>query len=191
MRQELLDAIESDLVQATVRSFQDKANLWIGTPYEFYFTLHNTQQGKIGECFVDSFMTKRGSVVSGRQKGAGHDKTIDGMRVEIKFSLQKSKLYDFVFNHISVGKDWERIIFCGLNVDDSSVFVWCNKDDFASYIARNGNTGSFKGAQGGNSMNNDDYIISGPPNVKKFLSLPFIKHIDEWSKPPRGIELFL
>lgn len=192
MRKELLEAVNSNLVQDVLQSFEDKVNLWKGTEFEFYFTLHNTQQGKFGEAFVSAYMRDAGSIISGRNGSMGHDKTIDGMKVEIKFSLQKVKPDDFVFNHISVGKDWERIIFCGLNVDlDSSVFVWCDKEDFANHIRYAQNSGPFQHAQGGNAMNNDDFIISGPVRVREFMRLPFVKPISAWTKPSRGVELFL
>jgi len=115
----------------------------------------------------------------------GHDRIIDGYKTEIKFSLAVSKgnqIIDdkFIINHVAVGKDWERLIFCGINPQDSRSrrvqMYYFNKEDFADYISTGDRT-IFKHQQSGSKVGNDDYICS---SFDRFIDLPFVKEIDFW-----------
>ena len=160
-------------------------NNWSDDPLFFnYHKLGNKQKGVVGEHYVQTLMEVKKSTVS-PPDNVGHDRIIDGHKTEIKFSLAVSKgsqiiANHFIINHVAVGKDWDRLIFCGINPLDSgasraSVYYFTKKD-FASYMKSGGNL-VFKHQQSGKKGGNDDFICT---NFKKFVSLPFVKEISEW-----------
>mgnify|MGYP003339726867 FL=1 len=54
-------------------------------------------------------------------------------------------------------KDWDRLIFCGINYDIRNTrLFWFTKEDFKNKIKF-----IFAKQQGGNSLDNDDYKLSG------------------------------
>lgn len=88
----------------------------------------------------------------------GHDRIINGYKTEIKFSCASCRNYKwrFTFNHIGLGKDWKRIIFCGINGDLEEKIVWFCKEDIPTLIA----DGVLRHQQGGVEGGMDDYISS-------------------------------
>jgi len=190
---EYSNVLLSKRVQDKIRSLTlKKKNVWENTELAFYFKTHSVQQGIIGECYVEELMISRGHKVLPRSN-PGHDRMIGGYKTEIKFSLQQDKPNDFRFNHISLGKDWQRIIFCGLNVDlSTSKVLWFTKEDFISIIESTSKLSEIgiNRAQGGNKMSNDDFFIYGLKNSMAFMSIPVMKHIDEWKVEKIGLERF-
>jgi len=158
---------------------KNKHDPWIDTPFENYVYLLNTQKGKFGEMFVERYMRNKGSVVTPRQN-TGHDRMIDGYKTEIKFSLcvrSEDGLSNdtFIINHISKNKDWERLIFFGINYNfETSRMIWFDKEDFSSH------SGLFKTQQGGKDVGNDDFMYAG--HIVPLMNLPFVKTIDEWTE---------
>tara|TARA_R100001086_G_C11753275_1_gene236017 strand:+ start:75 stop:632 length:558 start_codon:yes stop_codon:yes gene_type:complete len=160
-------------------------NNWSGDlVFKDYHKLGNKQKGVAGEYFVENLMGQMGYKVI-PPTDPGHDRIIDGYKTEIKFSLAVSKgnqIIDdkFIINHVAVGKDWERLIFCGINPQDSKSkrvqMYYFNKEDFADYISTGDRT-IFKHQQSGSKVGNDDYICS---SFDKFIDLPFVKEIDFW-----------
>lgn len=158
---------------------------WKGTPFEGYVFISPKQKGEFGERFVTKYMTILGNVVKrAKTSTAGHDRVINDILIEIKFSVacrgsnnKKQVVKDkFVINHISKDKDWERLIFCGINPEEKDIrIVWFSKKDFVEYLKTDNCI--FKYQQGGKSIQNDDFICT---NVKEMLELNFVKDISEW-----------
>ena len=152
---------------------------WINTQFEGYSFLSPRQKGMLGEKFVEKIMNEKGFNVSPRLN-EGHDRVIAGHKIEIKFSLcsinENGPKEDFFFiNHVSTGKDWDRLIFCGINYQMKNTrLFWFSKENFNDNIKH-----IFDKQQGGNSSNNDDYKLSG--NIINLLNSNYIKNIDGWS----------
>ena len=161
------------------------ADPWIGTPFEGYVHMSPKQQGEFGERFTHSMMQFRGSVVKrAATSTAGHDRVIDDFLTEIKFSLacrnskDKSQVVEdkFIINHVAACKDWQRLIFVGINKDEENArIVWFSKEDFLAHMKSEDCL--FKHQQSGKKGGNDDYICT---NVKALLQCSFVKSIELW-----------
>jgi hypothetical protein len=155
---------------------------WTGTPFEGYVFLSPKQKGEFGEKFISKyFYTIKNSNVQ-KPINSGHDRIVDNKKTEFKFSLATRngkngvKKDQFIINHISKDKDWERLVFFGINFDENdSRMLWFTKDDFLNYLEYEHCI--FNHQQGGKSIKNDDYICT---KVDKLLKLSFIKSIDQW-----------
>ena len=76
---------DDSLLQYIDDNLQDP---WVGTPFERYVFLSPKQKGEFGERFVSKFMVNVGHVVDkAATSTAGHDRIIDEILTEIKFSL--------------------------------------------------------------------------------------------------------
>jgi len=141
---------------------------WKHTRFPYYPLLKTTVKGKLGEILVTEYMRNNGFKVSGR-KNTGHDRIIDDIKTEIKISIRLKT--EFICNHISLDKDWERLIFLGINAETDEYFPYfITKDNFRN------NIGQFNHQQGGITVKNDDYmLLTKPPNV-----LSFFQKINEW-----------
>ena len=160
-----------------------KKDPWIGTPFEGYVFLTPKQKGEFGERFVTKyFENKQHNVKKAKTSTAGHDRIINGIMSEIKFSLatrdKNGEIKDnqFIINHVSKDKDWERLVFFGINsTEESSCFFWFSKEDFIIHLESD--ECLFSAQQGGKSIGNDDYICT---KIDKLKCMPFIKSIDQW-----------
>jgi len=157
--------------------------LWKSDPlFSNYHACSTKQKGKIGEFFVGHFMKLAGHKVE-RPHNPGHDRIISGYKTEIKFSLATTKNKQiapshFMINHVSKGKDWERLIFCGINpIGDPNrvVLLYAEKKDLLAHM--NTITSVFKHQQAGKKGQNDDYICCVTPAV---LAESFWKEISQW-----------
>jgi hypothetical protein len=137
-------------------------DFWVETPFQGYKFLDNKQKGEFGERFVERYMKSLNhSVKPAISSTAGHDRIINNIHTEIKFSLahtdsKKKVIKDncWTMNHVAVGKDWERLIFVGINSNiKTSIIKWFCKDDFIRLKDT-----YFKPQQGGIKGGNDDYI---------------------------------
>ena len=108
----------------------------------------------------------------------GHDRVIDGYKTEMKFSLASKGIKDsFTMNHVSICKDWERLIFTGINVDGNNRMYWMDKKDFINNI--NSDKRIFNYQQGGKKGENDDYMIMGT-NVMKLKDIGLFRSMETW-----------
>jgi len=172
---------DSDLLGYIESNLQDP---WKGTPFEGYVLMSPRQKGEFGERFVSKMMTLAGHEVKrAKTSTAGHDRVISGIRTEIKFSLatrnkkkggvNKDK---FLLNHMSECKDWERLIFFGINYKEEDCrLIWFTKEDFVKHI--NSSSPVIKRQQAGGKGGNDDFICN---NIKKLIEFDFVKDIKEW-----------
>lgn len=187
----MFDSIFSD---GTLREYinDNLKDPWKGTNFEGYVFMSPKQKGEFGERFVHKYMELlEYKVERAKTSTAGYDRVIleyleevmtSSYLTEIKFSLatrdKKGGVIDdkFIINHVSVGKDWERLIFCGINPNEEDVrFVFITKEDFEEHLKSD--TCYFNVQQGGQKVGNDDYICT---NVAALLECDFVKDIAEW-----------
>ena len=186
----MFDSIFAD---GSLRDYID-SNLqdpWKGTNFEGYVYLSPKQKGELGERFVSNLMNNLGHKVErAATSTAGHDRVISKIWLntpimiptEIKFALATRNkkggvtLDKFIINHVSVGKDWERLIFCGINPDEKDArIVFITKADFEAHLKSD--KCYFNVQQGGKKVGNDDYICT---NVAALLECDFVKDIAAW-----------
>ena len=157
---------------------------WTGTPFQGYVYMSPKQKGEFGERFTTKYLELLGlDVKRVKISTAGHDRVVSYILTEIKFSLatrNKSKggvIFDkFIINHVSSGKDWERLLFVGVNSNESDLrVVWFTKEDFNNHIKSDNSL--FNIQQGGKGVGNDDYIC---PKVKSLLQCNWDKSINLW-----------
>ena len=171
---------------------QNTQDPWIGTNFEGYVFMSPKQKGEFGERFVHKYMELlEYKLERAATSTAGHDRIVlhyleevmtSRYLTEIKFSLAcrntKGSVTDdkFIINHVSVGKDWERLIFCGINPNEEDVrFVFITKEDFEAHLKSDNCL--FNVQQGGKKVGNDDYICT---KVATLLECDFVKEISEW-----------
>ena len=163
---------------------QNLEDPWQRTPFEGYVFMSPKQKGEFGERFTSKYLTHLGcNVKRAKTSTAGHDRVVDDILTEIKFSLairNRSKggvIFDkFIINHVSSGKDWERLVFVGVNENEEDLrVIWFTKEDFNNHIASSNSL--FKVQQGGKGVGNDDYICT---NVKDLLECEWVKSISVW-----------
>ena len=156
---------------------------WIGTPFEGYVHMSPKQKGEFGERFVSKFFElMHCNVKRAKTSTAGHDRVVDNYLTEIKFSLATRdknggvKKDQFIINHVSKDKDWERLVFFGINQSQNdSRLIWFTKEDFLTHLESDENC--FASQQGGKSIGNDDYICT---KVDRLIECSFVKSITEW-----------
>lgn len=157
---------------------EKSTNAWKGTLFEKYYEISNHNKGILGEKIAAKHMRNLNHDVRPRVV-AGQDFMIDGYKTEVKLSLaQKAIQNRFALNHISMKKDWERLIFLGINYDYSkSKMVFFTREDFIDYMETE-DSPLFRHQQGGEKIKNDDYFFMG--NFNKFFLLDFVYDISEW-----------
>ena len=157
---------------------------WIGTPFQGYVYMSPKQKGEFGERFVSKFFESvlLCNVKRAKTSTAGHDRVIDGILTEIKFSLATrdkkggTKKDQFIINHVSKDKDWERLVFFGINQDEKDCrLFWFTKEDFLNHLESDDCL--FASQQGGKSIGNDDYICT---KVDRLVECDWVKSITEW-----------
>lgn len=161
------DFLTDDFIQQNIKS--KLHDPWKNTKFEGYLSLTPASKGSFGESFVEKYLKKNGYHVSDREN-KGHDRIINGYKAEIKFSLSKRK--QFVLNHLSKDKDWQRTIFCCVYDVDKLLIHWFTKEDFITHL---NNGYLFRNQQGGKSINNDDFMCN-----EKILKSSIIKDLSEW-----------
>ena len=160
---------------------QNVQDPWVGTPFEGYVFMSPKQKGIFGERFVSKYFVLKGSKVE-KPKNTGHDRIIDAILTEIKFSLatrdKKGGVNEdqFIINHVSKDKNWERLVFFGINpTEEDCRFFWFSKEDFIQHLESDECV--FAAQQGGKSIGNDDYICT---KIDKLKSMSFVKSLDQW-----------
>ena len=130
------------------------SNPWSGTIMEGYYALNNRAKGARGEEIVEVLLKQLGYSVN-PAKHSSYDRIVNGINTEIKFSAAtgRNNDFEFIFNHIGKGKEWEEVIFCGINGDLEIRMVRFNRDTFPYEL--------FNTQQGGKNGNNDDLMCSG------------------------------
>ena len=167
---------------------KDKQNdIWKNSPFEGYVYLNPRQKGSFGEMFVEKHLTIRGHTVE-KRSSSGHDRIIDDIKTEIKFGLCNKGVDNcFLINHISKDKDWDRLIFFGINrTESNSILIWFSKEDFCNTIQTSNDI--FVHQQGGKKIKNDDFMCG---NIEGLLRQPFVNHISKWQRKTTLIDFIL
>lgn len=162
---------------------------WVGTPFQGYKFLDNKQKGQFGEIFTSNLLLKLGHTVEKSPKSNdSFDRLVNGKKVEIKFSIahtdNKKKIIKpncFTMNHVSVNKDWDRLLFVGVNpVYTQSVMKFMEKETFIKIVNDQEKFKNFFACQqGGNTGGNDDYM-STEKKLYRLLTSEYMRDITEW-----------
>jgi hypothetical protein len=201
---EVSDFLKEDPRWETLNQLNEN---WADDPtFSRYHKKGNKEKGVLGEYYVENIFKSLGAAVvatrDSEYRGTDFDMVVDGFKTEVKFSLANStkttiNVDRFIINHVAVEKNWDRLVFCGINPLGCSSnrvqMYFCDKKDFEDYInpfalsaratndlgARKKIFGScvFKPQQGGLKTLNDDYICT---NFKELVKLPFFKNIELW-----------
>ena len=181
----ILTMFDSIFEDGSLRDYinQNVQDPWIGTPFEGYVFMSPKQKGEFGERFVSKYFDLKGSEVKrAKTSTAGHDRIIDAILTEIKFSLATRdkkggvKEDQFIINHVSKDKDWERLVFFGINpTEEGSRFLWFTKQDFLNHLESD--QCLFASQQGGKSIGNDDYICT---KVDRLVKCSSVRSFNEW-----------
>lgn len=181
---------------ASEKALQDYINSnlhdpWVGTPFQGYRYLDNKQKGEFGEQFTSKVLETYGHTVEKSPKSHdSYDRIVNGtQKVEIKFSLShtdnKNKVVKedcFTMNHVSLGKQWDRLVFIGVNYDtDKSIGKFMEKEVFEDLLTNKPEIFStyFSKQQGGKDGNNDDYI-SADKKLKRLIESEYMHDLHEW-----------
>ena len=154
---------------------------WEYTPFKGYVHMSPKQKGEFGERFVTKYLQSAGHTVKrAKTSTAGHDRVVNDILTEIKFSLATRnkkggvKKDSFIINHVSRDKDWEILVFFGINKEESDArLVWFTKKDFIAHLESDNCL--FAHQQGGKSIENDDYICT---KVSELLKQTWVKSVD-------------
>jgi hypothetical protein len=167
----LVDDELEEFLSNKILSIENKNKKWMNTLFEKYYILDAHSKGEFGENFIKKWLTLKGHQIT-KRKNTGHDCLVDGIKTEIKFSL------DGVINHVATHKDWERIIFCFIKMpEEYSLFLYMEKSDFIQHI--NGDDSVFGRQQGGKNGKNDDYMC-GEKDLIILKSTKQAKCMSEW-----------
>ena len=167
-----------------LRAYIDKKTFdpWIGSLFEGYTHMDPLQKGMLGETYIEKYVSLLGFNVTPRvDNDAGHDRIINDIKTELKFSLSQKdcrtnhevdfiRRDQFIINHVSKCKSWERLIFMGINktgIPDR--ILWFTKENFEISL----NETYFKYQQGGKKGENDDRMCSAS-NVIKLYNDPLV-----------------
>ena len=156
-----------------------KENPWNNTALERYTYLDPKNKGSVGEEIIKTYVQENCPQAKiTKRLSPGHDAIINGYRTEMKFSVatKRNMNYQFTFNHIGIEKDWDRIIFMGINGDLNEKVVWFTKEDILEILKT---STCLAHQQGGNSSKNDDYI-SANKNSQILMNHPLAKSINQW-----------
>jgi hypothetical protein len=152
------------------------------TVLEGYTHLTPKTKGMFGEQFVSAMLTKNGNKIgAAKTSTSGYDRIVDGRKLEIKFSVMKKQ--KFIINHVSLNKDWDILLFCGISLTTQNeieyTIVYFTKKDFEEKLQKL----YFKHQQGGNSIKNDDFMCSGINRTNLFKD-PLVKRLLPEQKLP-------
>ena len=148
-------------------------NNHINDPYEEthfrgYTYLANSQKGVYGEKYITKYCQSLGQIVNNRIN-RGHDRIINNIKTEIKFSLSN------MVNHVSIGKDWDRLLICIINpIQNIQNIKWIEKDVFIEIKDT-----YFNHQQGGVGVRNDDYMCTAN-RLTNLLNSDIMHSMDEW-----------
>ena len=167
----LVDGELEEFISNKILSIENKNKKWKNTIFEKYYILGTRPKGDFGELFVKKYLSMKGYQIT-KRKNTGHDCLVDGIKTEIKFSLEG------LINHVAIHKDWERIIFCFIKMpEEDSLFLYMEKSDFIQHI--NSNDSVFDRQQGGKEGENDDYTCK-EKDLIILKSMEQAKCISEW-----------
>lgn len=165
-------------------------NPWFNTKFAPYAKAQTRSKGKYGEQFARELLSDLGHDVE-TNKNVQNDWVVDGIKTEVKFSLSKFDSKKgiivpdaWVMNHVALFKDWDRLIFIGINPEEVSPsrVGWMTRTEFFEAVKNTCNKGKslyFNRQQGGNEGKNDDYMASGK-KIMRLFAHGILKDIKTW-----------
>ena len=159
---------------------------WHNTEFEGYRYVGNKQKGAWGEQVASHMLETMGCKVE-PPTNAGHDRIIDGKKVEMKFSLAttNNKTHQiqndsFILNHVSVGKDWEYLLFIGVNFKEEFRRMILTKSKFIEII-QDENQPYFNRQQGGDKVGNDDWMCQSK-HLINLIESDHVESLENWKE---------
>lgn len=180
---EMYNLAKNDEIQDYIKN--NLYDPWIGSPFEGYRYMGNKQKGELGERLVTLIMEKAGyNVEFAHTSTAGYDRILNGIKTEIKFSVAHTdtkkrsiKKDCFTMNHVAVGKDWDRLIFIGVNENPNEFkAVYMTKEMFENCLKTDNH---FNHQQGGKNSKNDDYMVT-EKKLRELIQSEYVKELSEW-----------
>ena len=170
---------QTPLLDEDLRSYIDShlSDPFEGTALSGYTHMNPKQKGIYGEMYVSKILENWGKTVD-PPVNTGHDRIVDGIKTEIKFSVASKGTPDcFTMNHVSKGKDWGRLVFAGINRHSDNHMYWMSKSAFSEHVDSDNMLFSYQ--QGGKTIKNDDYMITGQ-KLMKLVEKGIFRSMEEW-----------
>ena len=80
-------------------------------------------------------------------------------------------------NHVAVGKDWDRLIFIGVNENPNEFkAVYMTKEMFENCLKTDNH---FNHQQGGKNSKNDDYMVT-EKKLRELMQSEYVKELSAW-----------
>ena len=169
---------------------------WVKKEFPQYAIADAKNKGKIGEEIFYNLCVENGKDIIWNNNNDDHDFVINGVKVELKFSLASNKagaglgiVDKFTFNHIATHKDWEYLVLMGINPPHELSHVRRNcpyeedirlytisKKDFVDNLDYHLDNNLLGHQQGGESGRLDDYMVG---DYRKILNWRGIKPLNE------------
>ncbi len=90
-----------------------KTARWVGSPFEWIMALPSRTKGRVGELLVENWLKEIGHRV-GKPTNSGHDRTVDGRKVEVKVSTLWADNDTYTFQQLR-DQDYEFVFLLGLS----------------------------------------------------------------------------
>lgn len=175
-----------DLGASTARE-----NPWQNTPFEHYYLYPNAKRGHLAEELVEKLLFRMYNIQLTRRTNTSHDRNAlifeastnqnQNCAVEVKVSLASNGKHNvFIFNHIALSKNFDRLILLGINRDDTTpqFFHWMSRTDIQTAIS----LGLLKRQQGGEHSINDDYmLVTSTKKIAKLHNEKLLRTFNEWN----------
>ena len=171
--------VKEEYIKSAYKKCKVKSNPWKNTVYEEYSLATPKTKGVIGENIVEQVLINDYDFKVYPRQNSSHDRIIGNFKVEIKFSCaaERNLDYKFTFNHISPHKDFDRIIFLGINGDIQERIVWFNKEDIYTLLEE----GIFSYQAGEKKYGNDIDLMCASSKTKELLWHRLAKEIKDWN----------
>lgn len=131
-------ALFSRLSAEAQLGFEDAAaDAWEASPFGWIRREPSRRKGAIGEALVRDWATQAGMTVE-RAQNSGHDCRLDGVPIEVKFSLLWGG-GEFVFQQI---RDQDYEVACLLGLEPQRVYLWSVPKDILWQHATGQHTGA-------------------------------------------------
>lgn len=173
----LCDYINEDFIKEKTSTLWGDPNVH-GGKFERYPYMSPKAKGELGEMIVKSIMRKSGYTVIKAPFNGPYDLLINDIKVEVKTSFAHTdpkknclKPFGWIINHVAAEKDWQRLLFLGVNPYDF-VMKWISKHQFETYFRDK----YFSHQQNGKNSLNDDYMVSN----RLVEMLTEMQDISEW-----------
>jgi hypothetical protein len=149
-------------------------NPFANTAWAPYLALHPKRKGSAGEHYVEEVLKSQGYTVAPRTS-AGHDCIVNEFKTEVKFSLASKGVKDrFTWNHLACGKDYDRALLVGINLDGDDRWLWFDRADFCDRWNE-----AFAPQQGGQKAQNDDFFLLG--DCTPLFNLDWMHSMEQWN----------